>query len=125
MTKNKSKSNAVLNELRKESAALDKLRRKRSAAIKAVAEANAALDAHFKYWAAPGFLQQFNAESAPGIVLAATAVEEELEYHLAIELNNVCYIDQEIADDYGSVQIIERTEAVWNARAKAAKGKAA
>jgi hypothetical protein len=48
-----------------------------------------------------------------------------LRYHLAIELNNLCYIDQEVADDYGSVEIIKRTEAEWDAREKAAKGKAA
>lgn len=117
MAKLKSKSNAVRDKLRKERTALDKLRRKRSAAIKAVAEANAALDAQLEYWASPGFLVQFEK-------LATTALEGA-EYQLAIEINNLCYIDEEVADDYGSVEIIKRTEAEWAAREKTARGKAA
>jgi hypothetical protein len=118
MTKHKSKTNAVLEELRKKKiAALDKLRRKRSAAIKAVAKANAALDAQLEYRDSPGFVVQFEE-------LAAIALKRQ-EYELAIELNNLCYIDQDVADDYGSVQIIKRTEAEWAARENAAERKAA
>jgi hypothetical protein len=102
MTKHKSKSNA----------ALDKLRRKRSAAIKSVAEASAALDAHLKCWNAPGFLARFDDESFPGAFLGAMTVHEELEYQLAIELNNLCYLDKQAAE-YSSDEIIERTEARW------------
>ena len=106
MAKHKSKTNA----------ALDKLRRKRSAAIKAVAKANAALDAHLEYRDSPDFLVKFEK-------LAAAALEGQ-EYGLAIELNNLCYLDEEVADEYGSVEIIERIEAKRAARKKTAKVKA-
>jgi hypothetical protein len=114
MTKHKSKSNA----------AADKLRRKRSAAIKSVAVASAALDAHLKCWNAPGFLARFDDESFPGAFLGAMTVHEELEYQLAIELNNLCYLDEQAAE-YSSVEIIERTDSRWAAGEKAIKGKAA
>jgi hypothetical protein len=124
MAKHKSKSNAVRDKLRKERTALDKLRRKRSAAIKAVADANAALDANFEYWNARVFFRRADEEDAQEIVVAVTTVVELLEYNLAIELNNLCYIDEEVADDYGSAEIIERTEAKWDRRAKCQRGRA-
>ena len=79
MAKHKSKTNA----------ALDKLRRKRSAAIKAVVKANAALDTHLKYRDSPDLPVKFEK-------LAAAALEGQ-EYGLAIELNNLCYLDEEVA----------------------------
>src|SRR5262245_48864837 len=107
MTKHKSKT----------SDALDKLRTKRSAAIKALAKANAALDTLLKYRDSPHFPVKFEE-------LAAAALEGH-EYNLAIALNNLCYLDEEVAGEYGSVQTIERTQAKKRAAPeKAAKVKA-
>ena len=47
-----------------------------------------------------------------------------VKFEESIALNNLCYLDEEVADEYGSVEIIERTEAKRAAPKKPAKVKA-
>ena len=122
MTKHKSKSNTALAKMRKRNATLDKLQRKRSTVIKAVAEANAAFDAHLKIWKRPGLLAKLDEGERAAALVAAMNAHEELEYDLAIAINELCYFDVEVAtDELGSRQTIMRIEAEWAARKKIAK----
>jgi len=109
-TKHKSKSN---DELRKEIAARDKLRRKRSATIKAVAEANAALDAHLKIWNGRCIPKEFGEDSAV-VLWTVMMIEDDLEFDLAIAVNNLCYFDQEEANELGSIETINRFDPNWS-----------
>jgi hypothetical protein len=117
MTKQKRDLKTDRNTLRNEIT----LRTTRSAVINAVAKANAALDVHLECWNAPGFLAHLQEDLVPGVVVAYVSVQKELEYQLALAINDLCYLDQELAGEYGSVEIIERTEAEWDAREKASK----
>jgi hypothetical protein len=119
-TKHKSKSN---DELRKEIAARDKLRRKRSVMIKTLAEANAALDAHLKIWNGRCVPKEFDEDISAVVLWVAMMIEDDLECDLAIAVNNLCYFDQEEANELGSKETINRF-AELVALDEAAKGKA-
>ena len=98
----------------------DKLQRKRSLAIKRLAEASGALDAHLKTWR-PDFYDNFINSDQVSILAGALMAREELEYALAIALNEVICIDDELMGDNSSRVAIHHIEAVRASRgAKAA-----